>query len=128
MVNSVKWLYQPTKIIYSQKRGIKDRLACHDQAFGFFKEESPPDTELLSFTTLGPKNYYCDFGKISISEDNVVTYLITNTLACCWGLSLNRQDVNGLISKNLMRQFLEALAREQIMEIGTGEVHAKKYF
>ena len=44
------------------------------RAFGFFKDEAPPNTELLTFTTLGAKNYYCDFGKVIISEDNVVSF------------------------------------------------------
>ena len=107
----------PKKVIYAQKRGVKDGLDCDDRAFGFFKDEAPPNTELLTFTTLRAKNYNCDFGKIIISEDNVVSFVITDTLARCKGLSLQRQNVNGLISKNLMRKFLEALAREETMEI-----------
>ena len=115
----------PEKIIYAQKRGVKDGLNCDDQAFGFFKDEAPKNTELLTFTTLGPKNYYCDFGTIKISENNDFTYLITDTLARCRGLSLQRQNIQGLISKNLMRQFLEALEREEMMQIGVKQYQFK---
>ena len=42
---------------------------------------------------------------------------VTDTLAQSKGLSLNRQNVSGLITKNLMREFLQALAVNKIMEI-----------
>ena len=83
------------KIIYSQKRGAKDNLHCDGRAFGCFKDESPPQTELLRFTTLGPKNYNCDFGKLEISADGKVSFDITDTLTRCRGLSLERQNVKG---------------------------------
>ena len=41
------------KIIYAQKQGVEDNLACDERAFGFFKDEAPSNTELLSFTSLG---------------------------------------------------------------------------
>ena len=107
----------PVQIIYSQKRGVKDGLACDDQAFGFFKDEASSGTEKLTFTTNNPKSYYCEFGKISISKDNDVTNHITDTLVRCKGLSLQLQNMNGMITKNLMRQFLEAAGRDERMEL-----------
>ena len=112
---SNNFLFQ--KIIYAQKRGVVDGLNCDDRAFGFFKDESPVNTELLTFTSLGAKNYFCDFGTIIIDENNQVTFSITETLARCKGLSLHRQNVQNVISKNLMRQFLEALEKEETLSI-----------
>ena len=58
---------------------------------------------------MGPKNYNCDFGTINIDENGVTNYHIKETLTSCRGLSLHRENVQDVISKNLMRSFLEAL-------------------
>ena len=75
------------------------------------------NTELLRFTTLGPKNYNCEFRQLQISADGRASFVITDTLTCCRGLSLERQNVNGVINQNLMRSFLDSLARDELTEI-----------
>ena len=70
---------------------------------------------------MGPKSYFMEIGEVYEEENDdgeLIFYVkVTDTLAQSKGLSLNRQNVSGLITKNLMREFLQALAVNKIMEI-----------
>ena len=50
-------------------------------------------------------------------QDSTFPIKVTDTIARSKGLSLQRQNVNGLITKNLMREFLQGLAENKSMEI-----------
>ena len=102
-----------------------DNLDCDERAFGLFKDESPSNTELLSFTSLGPKNYVCDFGIVTIDDENNFTFKVTETLARCKGLTLHRQNVQNMLSKNLMREFLKALAEDKKMQLAVPQYQFK---
>ena len=54
---------------------------------------------------------------MTIGDDGGANFVVTNTLARCKGFSLQRENLKQTISKNLMRKFLEALARDEKMEI-----------
>ena len=75
----------------------------------------------MTFTSLGPKSYFMEIGEVYEEEnddgESIFNVKVTNTLARSKGLSLNRQNVSGLITKNLMREFLQAMAENKIMEI-----------
>ena len=50
-------------------------------------------------------------------KEQVFSVNVTDTIARSKGLSLQRQNVSGLITKNLMREFLQALSENKTMEI-----------
>ena len=84
---------------------------------GKFKDECG-DKELLGFTSLGPKNYDISMGHI-INEFNAEEFqpVVTEVNVRCKGLNLTRQDSKGLITKDLMREFLYSLAKKEDREL-----------
>ena len=72
---------------------------------------------MLTFTSLGPKSYFCDIGKVVIEEtgNGKVSFkaTVTDSIVRTKGFTLKHQNAKGLITKNLMREFLEAVARNE---------------
>ena len=88
---------------------------------GYYKNEFEESKELLTFTSLGRKSYFMEIGEVYMEKNDdgelIISVKVTDTLARSKGLSLNRQNVSGLITKNLMREFLQALAENKTMAI-----------
>ena len=115
--------------MWSSPRDGTDELPCSERIFGQYKNEVPDGLEMLSFTSLGPKNYFAEVGQVinddenNENNENIQTdndgfkFLVTNTISRCKGISLKRQNAKGLISKNLMRGMLVALAKGENKKI-----------
>ena len=90
---------------------------------------------MISFTSNGLKSYFMEVGNVDyqVDEERESTFstTVTETIARSKGLCLTRQNVSGLITKNLMREFLQALADNKTMEISVPQfffhIESKNY-
>ena len=85
--------------------------------FGKYNNEVSQGKEMLNFTSLGPKTYYADIGEVFIEKngDGKVTFntKVTDSIVRSKGFTLKYQNSRGVITKNLMREFLEALGKNE---------------
>ena len=104
-------------IVYSYPRGVKDSLPSDDKIFGLYKNEIEKGKEMITFTSTGPKSYFCEIGEVIIEKDEngkkIFKPTITDVIARSKGFTLKHQSAKGLVTKNLMRGFLEAVARNE---------------
>ena len=82
------------------------------RVFGEYKNEIEDGLELLTFTSTGPKSYFCEIGEASIQGEEFKTK-VTGTIARSKGFTLKHQNTKGLFTKNIMREFLEAVGRNE---------------
>ena len=68
---------------------------------------------MLTFTSLGPKSYFCEIGEVvtggDVDEKSAFKTKVTGIIAPSKGFTLSHQSTKGLITKNIMREFLEAV-------------------
>ena len=68
------------------------------RVFGEYKNEIEDGLELLTFTSTGPKSYFCEIGEASIQGEEFKTK-VTGTIARSKGFTLKHQSTKRNIHK-----------------------------